>query len=200
MKERTGFTFYKSFKDSLSELPDEDKLLMYESICDYALDGKEPDLNGFAKSLFTLIEPTLKGERSRFFNGCKGGAPKGSLNNPNGRRGTNQELTENKPRTNQELTENKPIPIYDESWKMKDVNKETTNVVKKVKLSLPDRQKLFYESLISFIDTYGREMVRSFFDYWSEPNPSKTKMRFELQKTWDVSRRLKTWEGRSYGK
>ena len=39
-------------------------------------------------------------------------------------------------------------------------------------------------------------MIRAFFDYWSEPNKAKTKMRYEMQKTWDVSGRLRTWERR----
>lgn len=32
-----------------------------------------------------------------------------------------------------------------------------------------------------------------FIDYWSEPNKSKTKMKFELERTWDTKRRLRTW-------
>ena len=51
----------------------------------------------------------------------------------------------------------------------------------------------FYNSLVPFVSVYGKEMVRAFFDYWTEPNKSQTKMRFELEKTWDLSRRLNTW-------
>ena len=40
---------------------------------------------------------------------------------------------------------------------------------------------------------YGREMVREFFDYWSESNPSGKKMRFEMQKTWSLDLRLARW-------
>ena len=34
---------------------------------------------------------------------------------------------------------------------------------------------------------------KEFFFYWTEPNPSNTKMRFELEKTWDTKRRLMRW-------
>jgi len=51
----------------------------------------------------------------------------------------------------------------------------------------------FYNSLIPYLDTYGKEMLREFFDYWSEPNKSYSKMRFETEKTWDLSRRLARW-------
>jgi hypothetical protein len=37
-------------------------------------------------------------------------------------------------------------------------------------------------------------MIRKFFDYWREPNISRSKMKFELQKTWDLKLRLNTWE------
>ena len=39
----------------------------------------------------------------------------------------------------------------------------------------------------------AEEVAKEFANYWTEPNKSKTKMRFELQKTWDTKRRLQTW-------
>lgn len=58
------------------------------------------------------------------------------------------------------------------------------------------RKEDFYNSLIPFVTQYGKEMVRAFFDYWSEPNKSKTKMRFELERTWDLPKRLGLWKSR----
>lgn len=55
------------------------------------------------------------------------------------------------------------------------------------------RKEDFYNTLVPYVSIYGREMVRAFFDYWSEPNKSHSKMRFELERTWDVARRLNTW-------
>lgn len=43
---------------------------------------------------------------------------------------------------------------------------------------------------------YPKEMLDSFYDYWSEPNKSKTKERWQLQPTFEISRRLKTWAKR----
>lgn len=62
---------------------------------------------------------------------------------------------------------------------------------------MKSRERIFYNALIPFVKTYGREMIRDFFDYWSEPNKSHSKMRFEQERTWDLSRRLQTWEKRS---
>lgn len=61
------------------------------------------------------------------------------------------------------------------------------------KLNIKERTENFKNEIIQFKDKYGVEMLKSFFNYWSEPNKSKTKMRFELQKTWDTSKRLVTW-------
>lgn len=61
---------------------------------------------------------------------------------------------------------------------------------------LEERKEDFYNSLIPYTQIYGKEMVRNFFDYWTEPNKSHTKMRFELEPTWDLKRRLNTWASR----
>ena len=58
------------------------------------------------------------------------------------------------------------------------------------------RRRKFYDSLIPFVERYGKEMIRAFYDYWSELNKSRTKMRFETEKTWELPRRLATWSNR----
>lgn len=62
---------------------------------------------------------------------------------------------------------------------------------------LSERQHEFGMSLTPFMvengGKYPKEMIRAFYNYWSEPNQSQTKMRWELQKTWSVAGRLATW-------
>ena len=108
-----------------------------------------------------------------------------------------QQTTNKRPTNDQQTTTAK------EYNKERIYKKETSTVVdakKSFSLSLAEnlekRNKSFYESLVPYVDTYGKELIRAFFDYWTEPNKSKTKMRFELEKTWDVKRRLKTWADR----
>jgi hypothetical protein len=43
-----------------------------------------------------------------------------------------------------------------------------------------------------YID-YDEAMLAEFVSYWCEPNRSKTKLRYELQPTFCIERRLKTW-------
>ena len=50
----------------------------------------------------------------------------------------------------------------------------------------------FVEELKPFTEKFGKDMVRGFYEYWTEPSASG-KMKFQLEKTWDTSRRLSTW-------
>ncbi len=90
----------------------------------------------------------------------------------------------------------------------KEEKKPTTIVVGKEKpdvapattlstgLSIEERQVRFYDTLRPYVSKYSAEMLRAFYDYWSEPNRSMTKMRMELEKTWSLSMRLATWHKR----
>lgn len=62
-----------------------------------------------------------------------------------------------------------------------------------IKDNLLKREDIFKKEILTYINTYPKEMLKNFFDYWSEPNKSKSKMRFEMQNTWDLKRRLATW-------
>lgn len=73
---------------------------------------------------------------------------------------------------------------------IKEYNKEELIKVREV------RAQTFYSSLIPYVEKYGKDMVRSFFDYWSEWNKSGTKMKWEMKETWEVSKRLATWNKR----
>ena len=68
------------------------------------------------------------------------------------------------------------------------INKET-----KEQLTIDMRKKEFSATLSPFLDEFGKELLNDFYGYWTEPNKSKSKLRFELERTWDVSRRLSTW-------
>ena len=58
-------------------------------------------------------------------------------------------------------------------------------------------EKEFKEEVLSYSNEYDDLMLKDFFNYWSEWNKSKTKMRWQLEKTWQTERRLSTWFKRS---
>ena len=51
----------------------------------------------------------------------------------------------------------------------------------------------FMLKVAQFCGVYPDEMLEAFWKYWSEPNKSGTKMRFEMQATWSLAGRLATW-------
>lgn len=97
---------------------------------------------------------------------------------------TNEEIEQakNKQVLEQLLMQNSKLYINE------DVN-EDKDVLEVIK----EREEKFKETIRPFVETYGKEMCIAFFDYWTEPNKSNTKMRFEQQTTWEIKRRLKTW-------
>jgi len=83
----------------------------------------------------------------------------------------NQPVTSDQPASNQPVTTDK-------------------NVKKEKEL------KEFKEEAHTYKEKYSSEMVKEFIEYWTEENPSKTKFRFQLEKTWGMARRLATWNKR----
>lgn len=59
------------------------------------------------------------------------------------------------------------------------------------------RKENFAKSLVPYVEIYGKYMIKQFYEYWTETNKSKTKMRFEQQPTWETAKRLATWARRS---
>jgi hypothetical protein len=48
-----------------------------------------------------------------------------------------------------------------------------------------------------FANGYDKNALESFISYWTETNKSKTKMKFELQQTWNTKLRLINWMKRA---
>lgn len=72
---RDGIVFYKSFFESISELPEENALNIYNAIFKYAFFDEEPELSGIEKAIFTIIKPQIDANNKKYENGKKGGRP-----------------------------------------------------------------------------------------------------------------------------
>ena len=84
--------------------------------------------------------------------------------------------------------ENPPAPLKEKSKR-----KNSRQHARVRQQTLEMRKKTFIDSLAPFASNYGNEMLNAFADYWTEPNRSLTRMRFEMQKTWSTALRLATW-------
>lgn len=187
-KQRDTFIFYRSFKESMSDLSDADKLIMYEAITDYSLDMKEPELTGFPKALFSLIRPFLDANTQRWKNGCKGGAPKGNKNNR-----FSKSTTEVQPEVNQSTTEvqaNKDKNVNKD--KNKDINKENTIVSKKDELSLSSPSEEFIK-FNQWLDKHC-PFVLKVKTQMTEPEYQKLLAKYTKKEICDVLESLNNWK------
>ena len=85
---------------------------------------------------------------------------------------------------NQQLTSNQPATNHKQELK----KEENDN-------KLIYRSQNFYEEVYKF-KNYPSQMLKEFADYWTEPNKSG-RMKFEMEKTWDLKRRLERWSRNS---
>lgn len=61
-----------------------------------------------------------------------------------------------------------------------------------------ERAKKFHDDVFQEKNKrmYGKDMLTAFLSYWGEKTPDGKRMKFELQKTWETSRRLAAWKSR----
>ena len=65
---------------------------------------------------------------------------------------------------------------------------------KEIKINnIKERMQSFKDEIYIYKDKYDESLLADFYNYWSEPNRSNTKMNYELKPTFDISRRLVTW-------
>ena len=63
-----------------------------------------------------------------------------------------------------------------------------------------ERKKAFVECLKPHLEQYGKDMLNEFYLYWTEMNENGQKMRYEMEKTFDIARRLARWKNNKQDK
>lgn len=186
---RDGFIFYASWLEAIKNLPREMQGEVLTAIIEYGLYGETTETpKPITSAMLAMVKPQIDVNNKRYENGKKGGRPPKSE-------------TKSKPNQNQTKTKEKPNETKSEpKEKDKYKDKETTTIVVEKKdaaeAATLSRKEGFYNSLIPFLEKYPKEMIRQFFEYWSEMNKSRTKMRWEQEKTWEIDKRLRTWASR----
>ena len=110
---RDGFVFYRSFFESFEDLSKKDKLILFDALCNYALNDIVPELTGTTNAIFKLLKPQVDANNRRYENGKKGGRPK-----------ANQTETKTKPNDNQTETKLKPKEKDKDKVKVKEKDKD----------------------------------------------------------------------------
>lgn len=193
--ERKQFTWYRSYYDALKELPAEEFRAIVLAVCAYALDGEEPELSGVARSIFTLIRPTLEVGRSRAENRSRAEQTSISAEQTDNR----PEQTKNKAEQTQnkrKQTDNKPEQTRKEKEKEKEREKESEND-SYCSPPPPSGPKRFVPPTLAEVQSYVAERQspvdpQGFIDFYASKGwmVGKTPM-----KDWKAAcRNAETWE------
>ena len=75
----------------------------------------------------------------------------------------------------------------------------TDTVKDTVKVNVKEIRELKFREQVAQHTTFESSMRDSFADYWTESNEKGVKLKFEMQKTFDIGRRLKKWSSNDFG-
>lgn len=120
------------------------------------------------------------------------------------KRGKAKELSKKQLRVNGKYTSSnagEPVVSVAEMPQSK-VNESKVNQTKEKetksgadKSATPEERALdFRNKVAEHLNEYSKEMLRSFYDYWTEMNDGGRKMRFETHKIFNIKKRLTTWK------
>lgn len=143
---RDSFIFYRSFYESIKELPEENQLNVYKAISNYALNQEEIKLDVISKAIFSLIKPQLDANYKKYENGKQSKSKTKTKDKQTGSKiGTNVNVNEN-------VNEN-------------DNDNVTTTVVNNASDSCVDGlQEIinFYNNNIGLLTPYGLEVLKDY--------------------------------------
>jgi hypothetical protein len=77
-----------------------------------------------------------------------------------------------------------------------DSHMENRNKKDEISNKKEEKEIVFKSEVFEFYEKYPESMLDKFCNYWTEKNKSRTKMRWELEKTFEIPRRLATWASR----
>jgi len=80
------------------------------------------------------------------------------------------------------------------------VNVNDNVTVNDIKEDIIKRENKFRLQLKDYLQEYPADMLKAFFEYWTERGEKDKKMRFEKEKSWSLSRRLKRWSNNNFNK
>jgi hypothetical protein len=199
-KDKKGFILYADQKALFDQLPNEKAGELIKFIMAYVND-EDPLTDDLIINLaFTPIKQQLKRDLQKFeetkikrSNAGKAGADKRwqPLANDSKRIQTIAKIADNvNDNVNVSVNDNDNVILLEKETK--ELNNNTSILL------FNNRKNKFKESIKPFVLIFGKDMCNDFFAYWTEPNKSKTKMKFEMQKTWDVNLRLSKWNSNNF--
>jgi len=176
--DKKSFLLYCDLIHTVNELPDDKAGELFKHILSYVNDENPVTDDLLIRISFEPIKQQLKRDLKKYEsivdrnrnNGLKGGRPK-------------------KPK--------EPTGLIGNPTEPKKADSDTDTVIDIVN-DKEIRELTFREQVAKH--SYSDKLKSDFCDYWTESKPKGKKLRFEMQQTFDISRRLKKWESNNFGK
>jgi len=170
---KNKIVFYADWKDSFNHLTDEEAGKLIKHFFAYVNDENPKLEDRLLIASWIPIEKTLKRDLKKWeqfvnkqsINGKKGGRPKTQKT---------QAFLE-KPK--KAVNDNVNVSVND--------NVKVNNI--------EDRKADFKKSLFPFLEIYDKQLLKEFYEYWTEHGEKDRKFRKEKQKSFNTELRLKTW-------
>lgn len=219
-KAKGSFVFYKDWWEALKEFPEVTRLSAIEAIMNYAFEGKEPE-DPTMRFATAQIRMFIDRDRERFEKAVqqrkdairKRWEKAKQQKEYEAIRANTSEYDRIKPNTseynnvNDNVNDNGATVSKDtdsnnnkkrECIEKKDAADAATlnNEDAAHAATLSERKAKFYYECSLFTKKYGAAIVREFFDFWTETNATGTKMKFEMERTWQTGYRIARWAGR----
>ena len=109
----SGIVFLPSYHEAIRELPDSDRLKMYDAIVNYGLYGEVMELSPVLRAMFSLIKPNIDSSQNRYKAAKENGSKESKEgSNPRGRPPKNQTKNQRENQTKNQRenqTENQSI-------------------------------------------------------------------------------------------
>ncbi len=80
----------------------------------------------------------------------------------------------------------------------KEISQKTLSLAAGAKTELQKRKEEFWNELLQFEGKYDRQMLLKFFYYWAEEMKGLDMMRWEIQKSWNMTFRLAAWSKKCF--
>lgn len=187
-EDKKSFIAYADWKETFDKLPDEVAGKLIKHIFAYVNDENPISDDYVIEAVFSNIKNTLKRDLKKWETQLdqrreagKRSAEQRALNKINGR--------------SISLNETQRNPTVSDSV---NVSGSVILLEKETKVNISDRKLFFYNSLIPYAKTYGKVMLREFYEYWTEHGENDLKFRKEKEKTFGLERRLKTWSTNNF--
>ncbi|MGC4244536.1 MAG: DUF6291 domain-containing protein [Herbaspirillum sp.] len=195
MEEKNSFVFYKDWANVIKGLPEEVRLDVYDAVIEYAISGKLSVLKPMAQIAFGFIKQTIDRDTEKYMliknkrseSGKKGAERKWQTMANDGKNGKCHVNVNENDNVNENVLKT-PNGVGDlQSPERKKTFKS---------LSVEDAKTRLYDEMRPFVSKYSKQMLRSFFDYWTEKSDTGKNIRIQKEKYFDIGRRLSTWNSK----